>query len=129
MEYSQASLTESQHPALRCVEVGLIKKFSLPTSNLTTTALVTGNSDLVCRNKVRTSTYDWKLLCQRRGHYNTFPSHWVQFSSRPQGALLVCSAVLSDLILSCDVVNMLASECFFYGQWCNLQVTKGISIV
>ena len=27
MEYSQASLTESQHFALRCVEVGLIKKF------------------------------------------------------------------------------------------------------
>ena len=91
--------------------------------------LVTGYCDLVCSNKVCTSTYDWKLLGQRQGHYKTFPSHWVQFFSRPQGALLVCSAVLSDLILSCDVVNMLASECFFYCQWCYRQVTKGISIV
>ena len=52
MEYSQASLTESQHFALRCVALcrgrSDQKIHSLPTSNLTTTALIT----LMLKNKV-----------------------------------------------------------------------------
>ena len=31
--------------------------------------LVTGYSDQVSNIKVPTSTYDWTLLCHRRGHY------------------------------------------------------------
>ena len=33
--------------------------------------LVTGYSDQICDIKVPASTYDWTLLCHRRGHYST----------------------------------------------------------